>query len=76
MNGFTPDDQVRIDIPDESDPDYDRYHGQEGMVTELLHDDASDITGDDHDDTIYRVEFKSGTTADFRWHDLRPPVDE
>lgn len=35
-----PGDKVRIDIPDQRDPDFDRYHGRFGDVTEIIEDDA------------------------------------
>lgn len=76
MGKFEPDigDRVRIDIPDTSDPDYEAYHGQHGTVADSITDDAGRETGDDRDDVIYRVEFEDGSTADFRWRDLRPPL--
>jgi hypothetical protein len=76
MARFTPGDRVRIDIPDETDPDHERYHGREGTVVELLADDASEETGDSRDATIYRVELDDGSTVDMRWRDLRPPLGE
>jgi hypothetical protein len=33
-------DLVRIDIPDEMDPDHDSYHGEHGTVVAILKDDA------------------------------------
>ena len=76
MSGFTTGDRVRVDIPDTTDPDHDRYHGLHGTVVEVLEDDVSEITGDDHDAVIYRIELENEETADFRWRDLRPPIDE
>jgi ribosomal protein L21E len=75
MNEFSAGDQVRIDIPDVTDPDYDRYHGQHGRVVATLRDDAQDVTGDKRDSVLYRVELKSGERADFRWRNLRPPIE-
>lgn len=75
MTEFTIGDRVRIDIPDTTDPDFDRYHGEHGRVVEKIEDDAAEITGDDRDGTIYRVEFDTGETADFRHQTLRPPID-
>lgn len=72
MKRFEPDDQVRIDIPDETDPDHDRYHGRLGTVVAVGTDDAGATTGDERDSTLYRVELEDGTVADFRWRDLRP----
>lgn len=75
MSEFTIGDRVRVDIPDTADPDFDRYHGEHGEIVEKIDDDAAEITGDDRDETIYRVEFDTGKTADFRLRDLRPPID-
>ncbi len=72
MNRFKPGDRVRIDIPDETDPDHGLYHGRHGEVVELLDDDASEITGDDRDSLIYRIRLDDGESVDFRWRDLRP----
>ena len=65
-------DQVRIDITDTTDPDFDHYHGRLGTVVETLSDNASEMTGDARDDVLYRVEFDDGKQQDFRWRDLRP----
>jgi ribosomal protein L21E len=75
MSGFTTGDRVRVDIPDTTDPHHDRYHGQHGTVVDVLEDDASRTTGDERDETIFRVELKNEETADFRWRDLRPPIE-
>jgi hypothetical protein len=66
-------DQVRVDIPDEADPDY-RYHGEHGEVVEILDDDAGRETGDSLDSQIYRLRLESGETVDLRWRDIRPPL--
>lgn len=76
MPRFTEGDTVRVDIPDESDPDHERYHGVHGRVVEVMEDDAGETTGDERDETIFRVELKAGETADFRWSDLRPPLED
>ena len=72
MDRFAEGDQVRIDIPDTTDPDHDQYHGKHGTVTDVLEDHAGNSTGDNRDNIIYRIQFKDGTTMDFRWRDLRP----
>ena len=69
---FVPGDQVRIDIPDENDPDYEEYHGERGEVVEVQQDDAGRTTGDERDSYIFSVELDSGRIVDFRWRDLRP----
>lgn len=73
MHRFKPGDSVRIDIPDETDPDHEQYHGHKGVVVELLDDDVSELTGDDRDSVVYRVRLDDGRTVDLRWRDLRPP---
>lgn len=76
MKRFHAGDRVRIDIPDERDPDYAVYHGEHGTVVDVLPDDADAVTGDERDSFIYRIEFDSGEQADFRWRDLRPPISD
>lgn len=75
MTGIEVGERIRVDIPDESDPDHDVYHGRHGTVVRMLGDDAAEETGDSRDSTLYRVEFEDGTHADFRWRDLRPPFE-
>jgi hypothetical protein len=65
-------DKVKIDIPDQTDPDYDSFHGSIGEVVEVIHDDAGQYTGDWRDSALYRVEFEGEQKADFRWRDIRP----
>jgi len=72
MNRFSPGDEVRIDIPDETDPDFDVYHDRHGEVVDVLEDDAGATTGDERDDVLYRIQFDDGEEMDFRWRDLRP----
>ena len=76
MPAFLKGDRVRIDIPDETDPDYDAYHGAHGRVVAVLTDDAGEVTGQTEDSCLYRVALESGEEADFRQRDLRPPLDE
>jgi len=72
MKRFSPGDKVQVDIPDETDPDFDAYHDRRGEVVGVQEDDASDTTGDERDDVIYRVRFADSAEMDFRWRDLRP----
>ncbi|TQQ81906.1 hypothetical protein [Halonotius roseus] len=72
MQRFTVDDDVRIDIPTEDDPDHERYHRRRGEVVGVLQDDAGEATGDARDNIMYRVELENGEVAEFRWRDLRP----
>ncbi len=76
MQRFSKGDRVRIDIPDETDPDHQMYHGEHGQIVTILSDDADSVTVDKRDTRIYRVTFESGEKVDFRWRDLRPPIDD
>lgn len=69
-------DRVRIDIPDESDPDHDRYHGKHGKIISVIPDAGNSSTRDSRDADLFRVEFDGGDFADFSRRDLRPPIDE
>lgn len=77
MQDFVPEegDRVRVDIPDETDPDHDEFHGKHGRVRNVLSDDAGEVTGNQADSLIYQVEFENGMCADFRGRDLRPPIE-
>jgi len=73
MQRFSEGDRVHVDIPDETDPDHERYHGVRGTVVAIINDDAGRATGDERDSLLFRVELEEGSMEDFRWHDLRPP---
>jgi ribosomal protein L21E len=72
MQRFSEGDRVRVGIPDETDPDHERYHGVRGTVVATLEDDAGRATGDERDSLLFRVELENGHVEDFRWRDLRP----
>lgn len=72
MQRFTEGDRVRIDIPDETDPDHEEYHGVHGTVIDVLRDDAGHETGDERDNLLFRIDIDNGSVVDFRWRDLRP----
>jgi hypothetical protein len=76
MVQFSEGDRVRIDIPDESDPDYGPYHRTHGEVISTLSDDAEVVTGNEVDSELYRVSLENGETGDFRGRDLRPPFEQ
>ena len=76
MVQFSEGDRVRIDIPDESDPDYGPYHGTHGEVVSTLSDHAEVVTGNEVDSELYRVSLENGETVDFRGRDLRPPFEQ
>ena len=67
-------DRVRIDIPDETDPDHDRYHGEHGRIADILEDEAGTLTGDERDSIIYRVKFSNGEKLDLRHQAIRSPI--
>ncbi|QKY22108.1 hypothetical protein B4589_017010 (plasmid) [Halolamina sp. CBA1230] len=69
---FDTGDRVRIDIPDETDPDHDRLHGCRGTVVNIISDDAGAVTDDEREGYLFRVELEDGETVDVRWRDLRP----
>lgn len=66
-------DRVRIDIPDETDPDH-HYHGEHGTVKEIIHDDAALVTGDTDDSQLIRIDLDQAGTIDLRHRDIRPPI--
>jgi hypothetical protein len=75
MDELNKGDNIRVDIPDETDPDHDAYHGLHGTIVDVLEDDAGRVTGEEREGLIYRVELETGETVDFRWRDLRPPLE-
>lgn len=74
MNQFTVGDRVRIDIPNQTDIDYE-LHGRQGEVIDLIEDEAASMTGDERDSILYRVQIDDGKEMDFRLRDLRPAFD-
>ena len=72
VSRFKTGDRVRIDIPDQEDPDYERFHGCSGTIRSVFEDAAGELSGDERDNYLYQVELDSGETAEFRWRDLRP----
>ncbi|AEN07445.1 hypothetical protein Halar_0180 (plasmid) [halophilic archaeon DL31] len=76
MQRISEGDRVRIDTPDETGPDHQKYHGKYGEVVAVLSDDADSVTAEERGSQIYRIAFDSGETADFRWRDLRSPLDD
>jgi ribosomal protein L21E len=75
MEQFTEGDRVRVDIPDTTDPDHEPYHGEHGTIIALLEDQAGEITGDERDSRVFRVDLDAGEVVDFRQRDLRPPLE-
>lgn len=76
MPTFTKGDRVRVDITDETDPDFE-WHGQHGEIINVLEDDVSELTGEETDNRIYRVDLDEyDHRIDLRHWDLRPPLEE
>ena len=75
MKRFEVGDRVRIDIPDEDDPDHERLHRKHGTIVEIFEDDAGQETGDPRDSHLFSVEIDEGTIEPLRWRDLRPAPD-
>ena len=72
---FREGDRVRVDIPDEDDPDF-QWHGEHGVIIDIIEDDVGLATRDDRDSVIYRIVLDDhDITIDARWRDLRPPID-
>jgi len=74
MQRFTEGDRVRIDIPDESDIDYERYHGSHGIIVSIDSDDAGMVTGVERDSRLYEVKLESGESMEFRRRYLRSSI--
>ena len=74
MPNYSIADRVRIDIPDETDPDHEQYHGEHGQIAEILEDEAGTLTGDEQDSIIYRIQLDNDETIDVRHHSIRPPI--
>jgi len=72
MKRFETGDTVRVDIPDEKDPDHNQLHGRRGTVIEVISDDAGTVVGDDREGYLFRIKLTDGETVDVRWRDLRP----
>ena len=68
---FSQQDNVRIDITDKDDPDFE-HHRKTGEVVGVIEDDVGEVTGDERDSVLYRVKLESGDVVDVRWRDLRP----
>lgn len=67
-------DRIRIDIPDETDPDH-YLHGKHGTVETVLQDDAAELTNQDQDSILLQVQLESGEQVDVRERDVRPPIE-
>lgn len=68
--------QCALTFPMNRTPDYEMWHGRHGEIISTLTDHAGSDTGDERDNLQYRVRFEDGSTMDFRWRDLRPPIED
>ena len=53
-------DRVRVDIPNKDDPDFDHFHGEYGVITAVLNDDAGFETENTRDSWLYQLELDLG----------------
>lgn len=61
MRRFDTGDSVRIDIPDETDPDHNRLHGRHGTVVEIISDDAGTVTDGEREDYSFVLNWMMAT---------------
>jgi len=66
MRRFSKEDRVRIDIPDETDPDHQEYHGEHGRVVAVLSDDVDSLT----------AEGRIGNSAGLRFTQVRRLISD
>ena len=67
--------RVRIDVPDETDPYHEQYHGKHGQIADILEDEAGSLTGDEQDSLIYQLQLDNGDNIDIRHRAIRPPME-
>lgn len=65
-------DRVRIDIPDETDPDF-QFHGKNGEVISVNLDEVKPLTGNSLDDGFYSIELGFVGNVDIRCKNLLVP---
>lgn len=76
MHRFSAGDRVRVDIPGETDPDHNPFYRVHRRVVEVLTDTVGSVSGEPRDSRLYQVALETGKQADFRWRDLRPPIND
>ena len=74
MPEFSTGDTVRIDIPDETDPDHDQYHGEHGQIIDVVKGEITTITGEQIEETRYRIQLSDGEELELPAHAIRPPI--
>lgn len=67
-------DRVRIDIPNETNPNHDQYHEEHGTIVDILEDDSDAFSGDEQESSIYRIQLDAGEKLDVRHLVIRPPI--
>ena len=75
MSQYDVGNRVRIDIPDETDPDHEQYHGKHGRIADILEDEAGSLTGDEQDSLIYQIQLDNGDNIDVLYRAIRPPIE-
>jgi len=75
MSQYDVGERVRIDIPDETDPDNEQYHGEHGQIADILEDEAGSLTGDEQDSLIYQIQLDNGDNIDVLYRAIRPPIE-
>ncbi len=71
---FTPGTRVRINIPDESDPGHDLFHGHKGTVLKRIGITGGLVRRDLRDEYLYRVKLDNHTKAVFVQSDLQSDI--
>ena len=74
MTEFSTGETVRIDIPDETDPDHDAYHGEHGQVIEIVEGEITTITGEQVEEIRYRIRLRDGEELELPAYSIRPPI--
>lgn len=67
-------DRVKIDLPNESNPNHDPYHEEHGTIVDSLEDDSNTLGGDEQDSNIYRIHLDAGEKLEIRHLVIRPPI--
>jgi len=74
MSEFSTGETVRIDIPDETDPDHDAYHGEHGHVIDIVEGEMTTITGEQVEEIRYRIRLPDGEELELPSHAIRPSI--
>ena len=74
MSEFSTGETVRIDIPDETDPDHDAYHGEHGQVIGIVEGEITTITGEQVEEIRYRIRLPNSEELELPAYSIRPPI--